>query len=99
MHVAASIDHPRLPAFALYAPDTMAGAPPAGPPPGPDGPNQTSLGPNHGPHGGESASYRRCRREIGTQPALDHQASPMDDKFRPFELWGGGVRLLHQKGG
>ncbi|KZV30651.1 hypothetical protein F511_11168 [Dorcoceras hygrometricum] len=35
----------------LPAPATLAGAPPAGPPPGPDGPNQTSLGPNHAPHG------------------------------------------------
>ncbi|KZV48542.1 hypothetical protein F511_16803 [Dorcoceras hygrometricum] len=48
MHVAASSDHPRLPAFELYAPATMAGALPAGLPPGPNGPNHTSLGSNHG---------------------------------------------------
>ncbi|KZV35930.1 hypothetical protein F511_23943 [Dorcoceras hygrometricum] len=82
----------------------LAEAPWAGPPPGPAGPNLTSLGPNHGrtrEHepgegdapfhtargvlvfpDGRSASYRRCRREIGAQPALDHQSSPMDEYFR-----------------
>ncbi|KZV22976.1 Trehalose-phosphate phosphatase [Dorcoceras hygrometricum] len=59
MHVAASSDHPRLPAFALYAPATMAGAPPAGPPTGTAGPSQTSLGPNHGPHSSKEASKIR----------------------------------------
>ncbi|KZV18507.1 hypothetical protein F511_10257 [Dorcoceras hygrometricum] len=34
----------------------MAEAPPAGPPPGPSGPNQTILGPNHGPHSSNEAS-------------------------------------------
>ncbi|KZV13952.1 hypothetical protein F511_44745 [Dorcoceras hygrometricum] len=48
MHVAASSDHPRLPAFVHYAPATMVGAPPVGPPPGPAGPNQTSPGSNRG---------------------------------------------------
>ncbi|KZV28729.1 hypothetical protein F511_31043 [Dorcoceras hygrometricum] len=37
----------------------MAGAPPAGPPPGPVGPNQTSLGLNHGPHSSNEASQVR----------------------------------------
>ncbi|KZV13924.1 hypothetical protein F511_44798 [Dorcoceras hygrometricum] len=59
MHAAASSDHPRLPPFALYARATMVGASPAGPPPGPNGPNQTSLGPNHGPHGSNEASQER----------------------------------------
>ncbi|KZV19348.1 hypothetical protein F511_23122 [Dorcoceras hygrometricum] len=59
MHVAASSDHPRLPAFALYAPTTMAGAPWAGPPPGLADPNQTILGSNHGPHDSNEASKDR----------------------------------------
>ncbi|KZV37507.1 hypothetical protein F511_43366 [Dorcoceras hygrometricum] len=59
MHVAASSDHSLLPPFALYAPATMARAPPAGPPPGPAGPNQTSLGLNHGPHSSNEASQER----------------------------------------
>ncbi|KZV38448.1 PERQ amino acid-rich with GYF domain-containing protein 2 isoform 1 [Dorcoceras hygrometricum] len=59
MHVVASSDHPRLPSFALYAPATMAVAPPAGPPLGPACPNHTSLGPNHGPQGSKEASQER----------------------------------------
>ncbi|KZV38449.1 hypothetical protein F511_40668 [Dorcoceras hygrometricum] len=62
MHVVASSDHPRLPSFALYAPATMAVAPPAGPPPGPACPNHTSLGPNHGPQGSKEASQERLRK-------------------------------------
>ncbi|KZV42040.1 hypothetical protein F511_18386 [Dorcoceras hygrometricum] len=63
MHVATSSDHPRLPPFALHAPTTMAGAPSTGPPPGPAGPNQTSLGPNHGPHSSNQAfQVRRASR-------------------------------------
>ncbi|KZV40412.1 hypothetical protein F511_43504 [Dorcoceras hygrometricum] len=77
MHVAASSDHPRLPAFALYAPDTMAGAPPDGPPPGPAGPNQTSLGPNHGPHGSNEASKDRPTSRVA-RGCPSHYGSSQD---------------------
>ncbi|KZV27688.1 hypothetical protein F511_39929 [Dorcoceras hygrometricum] len=83
----------------------MTGAPPAGPPPGPFGSNDTNHGPNRGSqcaregHEDGCSPCARTRREIGAQSALDHQASLMDDKFQNFELWGGGGWLLHQKGG
>ncbi|KZV55319.1 carboxyl-terminal-processing peptidase 1, chloroplastic [Dorcoceras hygrometricum] len=109
----------------------MAGTPPAGPPPGPVGSNETSLGPSHAPHSSNKAKEPDARRalreshstshglatpspdpaliwptsthlrtlsrppdheprEIGAQPAMDRQASSMDERFEFCELWGGG---------
>ncbi|KZV50332.1 hypothetical protein F511_36434 [Dorcoceras hygrometricum] len=52
----ASYDPSLLPAFGRPTPTDLAGAPPAGPPPGPAGPNMTSPGSNHEPHGSNEAS-------------------------------------------
>ncbi|KZV13614.1 hypothetical protein F511_45223 [Dorcoceras hygrometricum] len=56
-----------FPPIILYAPATMAGAPPAGPPPGLDGPNLTDLGSNRG------RMEEIESREVGA-PAKPHDA-------------------------
>ncbi|KZV34411.1 hypothetical protein F511_34720 [Dorcoceras hygrometricum] len=55
----ASYDPSLLPAFGRPNPADLAGAPPAGPPSGPAGPNMTSPGLNHEPHGSNEASQGR----------------------------------------
>ncbi|KZV35335.1 hypothetical protein F511_40375 [Dorcoceras hygrometricum] len=49
----------------------MFGAPPTGPPPGPAGPNQTSLGLNHGPHGSNEASQGRRYHDYSAGRGVD----------------------------
>ncbi|KZV35731.1 hypothetical protein F511_14086 [Dorcoceras hygrometricum] len=80
----------------LPAPATLAGAPPAGPPPGPAGPIGTNHGPNRAPHltndapesGSPSTACDTVRPHVKSRSSHDlaNLSSPMDHHEPPRTL-------------
>ncbi|KZV50473.1 hypothetical protein F511_34917 [Dorcoceras hygrometricum] len=85
MHVRSRDPPPTSPSHTLLRPP-LAGALPAGPPPGPAGPNLTSHGPNHGRtrehepwKGGAPRCTETCSAWCFTYSRwFDHDLPPMD---------------------